>query len=76
MEAGGGSMSRGMQKINSDVMSGGGNLEQFAKTAGMSSSEFQKAWKEDAAGALVEFVKGLGKAKDSGEDVTGALKKM
>ncbi|GAA0234655.1 phage tail tape measure protein [Metaclostridioides mangenotii] len=75
-EAGGGSMSRVMQKINSDVMSGGGNLEKFAKTAGMSSSEFQKAWKEDAAGALVEFVKGLGKAKESGEDVTGALKKM
>lgn len=75
-EAGGGSMSRVMQKIQSDVMSGSGELSKFAKMAGMSSEEFQKAWKEDAASALTEFIKGLGRAKDAGADVTGALKEM
>lgn len=75
-EAGGGSMSRVMQKINSDVLSGGGNLEKFAKISGMSSSEFQKAWKDDAATAITEFVKGLGRVKESGGDVSGALKDM
>ncbi|SFH68576.1 phage tail tape measure protein, TP901 family, core region [Pisciglobus halotolerans] len=75
-EAGGGSMSRVMQKINSDVLSGGGNLKKFAKISGMSSSEFQKAWKDDAASAITEFVKGLGRVKESGGDVSGALKDM
>lgn len=75
-EAGGGSMSRVMQKIQTQVMSGGKDLSKFAEISGMSSQEFQKAWKEDAAQALVEFVTGLGKAKESGEDVTSVLKDM
>lgn len=75
-EAGGGSMSRVMQKINSDVLSGAGNLEKFASISGMSSSEFQTAWKDDAASAITEFVKGLGRVKESGGDVSGALKDM
>lgn len=75
-EAGGSSMSRVMQKINSDVLSGAGNLEAFAEMSGMSASEFQQAWEEDAASAITEFVKGLGRVKESGGDVTGALKEM
>ncbi|EUJ41980.1 phage tail tape measure protein [Brochothrix campestris] len=75
-EAGGGSMSRIMQKINSDVMSGAGNLENFASVANMSASDFQKAWKEDASSALVSFVEGLDSAGKSGEDVSGILKDM
>lgn len=75
-EAGGGSMSRIMQKINSDVMSGAGELEKFASVANMSSSDFQKAWKDDAASALNDFVVGLDNAGKSGEDVSGILKEM
>lgn len=75
-EAGGSSMSRVMQKMNSDVKSGSGNLEAFAKVSGMSSEEFQKAWEEDAAGTITEFVKGLDEINKSGGDVTGALKEM
>lgn len=75
-EAGGGSMSRVMQKIQTSVLSGNDQLQLFAQTAGMSANEFKQAWQEDAASALTEFVKGLGKAKDSGDDVTSALKKM
>lgn len=75
-EAGGSSMSRVMQKINSDVLSGGGELEKFAKIAGMSAEEFQEAWKDDTTQALDAFVKGLGRAGESGEDVTSILKDM
>lgn len=75
-EAGGGSMSRVMQKIQTDVLSGKGNLNKFAKVSGMTSKEFQKAWKTDASQAIVSFVKGLGEAKKSGKDVTGILKQM
>ncbi|MCP8855241.1 phage tail tape measure protein [Latilactobacillus sakei] len=75
-EAGGGSMSRVMQKINTSVMSGNKSLSKFASVSGMSSKEFQKAWKDDASQAIVSFVKGLGKAKDSGKDVTSMLKAM
>lgn len=75
-EAGGGSMSRVMQKIQTQVMSSGEELSKFAQISGMSSEEFQKAWRDDASAALVEFVKGLGRAKESGEDVTSILKDM
>lgn len=75
-EAGGGSMSRVMQKINTSVMSGNKSLSKFASVSGMSSKEFQKAWKDDASQAIVSFVKGLGKAKTSGKDVTSVLKAM
>ncbi|MBC2106152.1 phage tail tape measure protein [Listeria booriae] len=75
-EAGGGSMSRVMQKIQTDVMGGGGAIDEFASVSGLSAKEFQKAWKDDAASALTLFVKGLGKAKESGEDVTSMLKSM
>lgn len=75
-EAGGGSMSRVMQKINTSVMSGNKSLSKFASVSGMSSKEFQKAWKDDASQAIVSFVKGLGKAKTSGKDVTSMLKSM
>lgn len=75
-EAGGGAMSRVMQKMNTSVLSGGETLDKFAQVSGMSSSQFQKAWKDDASQAIVSFVKGLGKAKKSGKDVSSMLKDM
>lgn len=75
-EAGGSAMSRVMQQMNTAVLGGGKNLNKFAQVAGMSSSQFQKAWKDDASQAIVAFVKGLGKVKDSGGDVTGTLSQM
>lgn len=75
-EAGGSAMSRVMQKINSEVLSGGDNLEAFAKTSGLSADEFAKKWKEEPDQAIIAFVEGLGKIKESGGDVTTALKDM
>lgn len=75
-EAGGGSMSRVLQKINTNVLSGSKDLSKFAKIAGMSSAEFTEAWGDDTTQAIDAFVRGLGEAGASGEDVTTILKDL
>ena len=75
-EAGGSSMSRVLQKINTQVLSGGKNLSKFAAIAGMSASSFADAWKSDPQKAMIAFVKGLDKIKKSGGDVTSVLKEL
>lgn len=75
-EAGGSSMSRAMQKINSAVAEGGGKLEDFAHVAGTSSEEFAKTWRERPQDAIVSFVKGLNRVKEEGGDVTSTLKDL
>lgn len=75
-ESGGSSMSRVWQKINTEVLSGGENLVGFANIAGMSASDFSNTWKNEPQDAIVEFIKGLGNIKESGGDVTTALKAM
>lgn len=75
-EAGGSSMSRVMQKINTQVLSGGSNLNNFAKISGMSASEFSKAWKDTPSEAILAFTKGLDEVNKSGGDVTSTLKEL
>lgn len=75
-EAGGSAMSRVMQKMNTEVLSGGKNLEGFAKVSGQSAEEFAKAWRDSPDKAITSFVKGLGKIKDSGGDATQTLKDL
>lgn len=58
------------------LLTAGTNLEDFAKISGMSAKEFQKAWKEDASGALTEFIKGLGDAESKGESAITMLSEM
>lgn len=72
-EAGGSAISRVITNINSDVMSGKGNLETFARVAGMPAQKFREAWEKDAAGALTSFIEGLGRMQASGEDVNVVL---
>ena len=55
---------------------GGESLEQFADVAGMSASEFQQAFKEDAAQALVSFVEGLGTMDERGKSAIATLADM
>lgn len=52
------------------------NLEDFARISGMTVEQFKKAWKEDAAGALSEFIKGLGDAENKGESAITMLSEM
>ena len=75
-EAGGSSMSRVIQKINTEVLSSGKNLQKFAEIAGMSAEEFSKAWKEKPSEAILAFVQGLDKINKSGGDVTSTLKDL
>lgn len=63
-EAGGSSMSTFLSEMNLAVSNGGKDLKKFAKVAGVSTDEFSKLFKDDAAGALELFVKGLGSAED------------
>lgn len=72
-EAGGTAISMVMKKMGNSVAEGSSSVEMFAKTAGMSSGEFATAWRDDAAGALTDFVAGLGDAQSSGENVNKTL---
>ena len=72
-EAGGTAMSMVMKKISASVDEGGEDVAGFAAVAGMSADQFSKAWKDDAGGALVSFVEGLGKAHAAGDSVNTML---
>lgn len=63
-EAGGSAMSTFLSNMNLAVSKGGKDLKKFAKVAGMSSKDFSKMFKDDAAGAMEAFIVGLGKAED------------
>jgi len=75
-EAGGTSISKMMIDIASAVSKGGKDLNNFAKVAGMSAKEFEKKYKEDANGALIDFVNGLKKVKEGGGDVLAVIDKL
>lgn len=75
-EAGGSSFSRVMQKINTQVLSGGKKLELFAKVSGMSAQNFAHEWKTEPQIALLAFLDGLKKVKQSGGDVTQTLEEL
>ncbi|HER6484408.1 TPA: phage tail tape measure protein [Streptococcus pyogenes] len=75
-EGGGSAFSRVMQKMNTDVLSGGEGLRRFASVAGKTAEEFAQTWRKKPQEAIVDFVKGLGKIKESGGDVTETLKDL
>ena len=58
------------------LITAGTNLEDFASISGMTVEQFKKAWKEDAAGALSAFIKGLGDAESKGESAITMLSEM
>jgi len=75
-QAGGSAISRVMIQMASDVQSGGKNLELFASTAGMTTDEFRRAFQEDASGAIIAFIEGLGGIQSAGGDVFGVLEEL
>jgi TP901 family phage tail tape measure protein len=72
-EAGGTAISTVIKDINSSVMDGGDQLERYAEVAGMSAEQFARAWRTDAAGALVTVVEGLGRMQAQGENVNTVI---
>ncbi|MCM3242685.1 phage tail tape measure protein [Cytobacillus oceanisediminis] len=75
-EAGGTAISRVMVDIANAVAIGGEDLAAFAEVAGMSSSEFKKAFETDAAGAIVTFIEGLGGVSEAGGNTFKVLEDL
>ena len=75
-EMGGTAISKMIAKMAKDVASGGGNIETFAKVAGVSMADFSKLFKEDAAGALNLFFTGLNKQQQAGESLYPVLTEL
>lgn len=75
-EQGGSSFSKLMIDMQLATETGNKNLGKFAKVAGMSSKDFQQAFKEDAAGAIATFIVGLGKSEEHGTTAIKVLDDM
>lgn len=75
-QAGGTAFSRVINRIQLDVDTGSDDLEGFASIAGMTADQFAKAWEEDAAGALSEFIKGLADTTEHGQSTNEMLEEL
>lgn len=72
-EAGASSMSRLIMQMQQAVADGSSALAKYAEVAGMTGEQFQKSFRDDAAGTVVTFIEGLNAA---GEDSYGILKDL
>lgn len=72
-EAGASSMSRLIMQMQQAVAAGGDELAQYGETAGMTGEQFAALFRDDAAGAVIEFISGLNKA---GEGSYGILEDL
>lgn len=75
-EAGGSAVSKTMVDMQLAVEKGGESLNQYAKVAGMSSNEFKKAFKDDAAQAITAFIGGLNDTDRLGQSAIATLSDM
>lgn len=72
-EAGGTTLSKMTQMIQSAVEKGGDGLEDFAKIAGVSADKFAKAWEESPVEAINMFLSGLHGTFEEGDSVLQLL---
>lgn len=75
-EAGGSAMSKLLKQIQVAVETGSSDLKDFAKVAGMSSSNFKKVFEQDAVKALSAFISGLNDTKRNGKSAIVILEEM
>lgn len=75
-EAGGSAMSTLLTNMQVAVETGNGALIDFASVANMTGEEFQRAFKQDAAGALYAFIDGLNDVGRNGKTATVILEDM
>lgn len=75
-EAGGSAFSKVLVNMQLAVETGSESLNDFASVAGMTTTEFAKAFKEDATGALITFIQGLSKAEENGTSAIKVLDDM
>jgi len=72
-EAGGTTLSKMTQRIQSAVETGSEDLQTFAKIAGVSADEFAKAWEESPVEAINMFLSGLHGTYEEGDSVLELL---
>lgn len=72
-EMGGSAISTIMTNIDKEVALNGKHLKTWAETAGMSASDFKKKWASDTMSALQAVIKGMGNAKNEGENLNVLL---
>lgn len=75
-EAGGTAFSTLMSNMQLAVETGGESLNQFAEVSGMSAEQFQQAFRDDAAGAILAFVQGLATCEERGMSAISVLNQM
>lgn len=75
-QAGGSAFSKVMIEMQLATETNSKKLKDFAKVAGMSSKDFKKAFQEDAAGAMIAFIQGLGDAEKQGKSAIKILDDM
>lgn len=75
-EAGGSAFSKVMVSMQLAVETGNDSLKDFASVAGMTTTQFSKAFKEDATGALISFIQGLSRAEEQGSSSIKVLDDM
>ena len=63
-ESGGSSFSKVMLEMQMAIQSGSESVGDFAKVAGLTTEEFADKFKNDATGALITFIEGLGKLEN------------
>lgn len=72
-EAGGTAMTQTMTEMSKAVSAGGAKLEEYARVAGVTSSEFAAMWSDKPIKAIQAFIGGLNRMNSNGEDTIAVL---
>lgn len=75
-DAGGGSFSKFIVRLQADVETGAKELKDIAKVSGMTAEQFSNQWKKDPVVAIQGFVDGLASAGDEGKSAIGILQEL
>lgn len=75
-EAGGSAFSRLMTDMQLAVETNSSALSKYASVAGMTGEQFKVAFKDNAANAIIEFIKGLNNTERNGKSATAVLSDM
>ena len=75
-EAGGSAFSKLMVNMEVACANGGKSLDNFARVAGMSASDFKNAYEKDATGAIMAFLRGLNETEKNGGSAIAVLDEM
>lgn len=75
-DAGGGTISKWMTQMATDVLTGTGKLNDFAKVAGMSAGAFRQAWMENPTQTFNAWIQGLAKMEAEGQSALLTLGKF